>query len=448
MKKPFYSLGLGTLALMIFWSCTLEGIDSPRQAVLVDPLPVARSYYDLEKPKQGNLYGRIQSDLEVFPYWEGAKSYSDGKILIVPAHRKVKATYAQGYLRRLVFELNAGGEVIRGGILEMAGKDGDFLLENEGVLIEGFLSGLKSSQLTYLWSDFGSNPVDGIQANGQLVERSLDRLLNSRRGLENFSTENCTDWYWVYSIGGVVIYEEYSHTTCGSGSCDANSQDACLDDGTNGGGSDYVYIDNPCDIMKVLSENFGFKSKFQEMSNNTSLNFETGYLFSKNGVSYNFTYIQGLANDPEINFSISGPIDGFIHSHYTGTYSLFSGTDIKTMYEIYQLGMMNNPLSFTIGVASPQGNSYTVGIEDVSLFLSFSASNFSNQSSFNSLENFYQNNFTMYSLLGKSEVEARELAFLETFANSGLQLFKGNSDFSAFNRIIKNNNQVVSQNCH
>lgn len=112
MKKPFYSLGLGTLALMIFWSCTLEEIASTQQAVLVDPLPVARSYYDLEKPKQGNLYGRIQSDLEVFPYWEGAKSYSDGKILIVPAHRKVKATYAQGYLRRLVFELNAGGEVI------------------------------------------------------------------------------------------------------------------------------------------------------------------------------------------------------------------------------------------------------------------------------------------------------------------------------------------------
>nr|WP_287937943.1 hypothetical protein [Algoriphagus sp.] len=53
MKKPFYSLGLGTLALMIFWSCTLEEIASPQQAVLVDPLPVARSYYDLEKAQVG-----------------------------------------------------------------------------------------------------------------------------------------------------------------------------------------------------------------------------------------------------------------------------------------------------------------------------------------------------------------------------------------------------------
>lgn len=441
-------MGLGTLALMIFWSCTLEEIASPQQAVLVDPLPVARSYYDLEKPKQGNLYGRIQSNLEVFPYWEGAKSHSDGKILIVPAHRKVKATYAQGYLRRLVFELNAGGEVIRGGILEMAGKDGDFLLENEGVLIEGFLSGVKSSQLTYLWSDFGSRPLDAVQANGQTVERSLDRLLNSRRGLENFSTENCIDWYWVYSIGGVVVYEEYSHTTCGSGSCDTNSQDACLDDGTNGGGGEYVYIDNPCDIMKILSENFGFKEKMQEMSNNTGLNYETGYTYSKNGGSYSFNYIQGQPNNPQINFSLNSPIDGIIHSHYSGTLSLFSATDIQSIFLTYQAGMMNNPLSFTIGVATSQGDTYTVGIENLSDFLNFSNTNFGSQTSFQQLENFYENNFIMFTLLGKGEVEARELAFFETFNNSGLQLFKGNASFSNFNKIQKNNNTISHENCN
>jgi hypothetical protein len=70
MKTSFKSLGFGLLALMTFWSCTLEEIETPPHSVLVDPLPVARSYYDLEKPKQGNLYGRIQSDLDVFPYWK------------------------------------------------------------------------------------------------------------------------------------------------------------------------------------------------------------------------------------------------------------------------------------------------------------------------------------------------------------------------------------------
>ncbi|MCU0402620.1 MAG: hypothetical protein MUE75_16710 [Algoriphagus sp.] len=262
--------------------------------------------------------------------------------MIVPAHRKVKATYAQGYLRRLVFELNAGGEVIRGGILEMAGKDGDFLLENEGVLIEGFLSGVKSSQLTYLWSDFGSRPLDAVQANGQTVERSLDRLLNSRRGLENFSTENCTDWYWVYSVGGVVIYEEYSHTTCGSGSCDANSQDACLDDGTNGGGGDggIVYkieknVTNTCisgqvdkavdsqfknKITNLINSAFGQSEKFNilledmDLEDNTKDGI-TQVSFTDMAVTFTITLNSGVLKNSSQEYIMATVFHELLHAY-------------------------------------------------------------------------------------------------------------------------------------
>lgn len=109
---------------------------------------------------------------------------------------------------------------------------------------------------------------------------------------------------------------------------------------------------------------------------------------------------------------------------------------------------MNNPLSFTIGVATSQGDTYTVGIENLSDFLNFSNTNFSSQTSFQQLENFYENNFIMFTFLGKSEVEARELAFFETFNNSGLQLFKGNASFSNFNKIQKNNNTISHENCN
>jgi hypothetical protein len=65
----------------------------------------------------------------------------------------------------------------------------------------------------------------------------------------------------------VVVYEEYSHTTCGGGSCDGNTQDAYLDDGIgrNGGEDEVTYIDNPCDIMKILSENFEFNDQMDQM---------------------------------------------------------------------------------------------------------------------------------------------------------------------------------------
>lgn len=44
--------------------------------------------------------------------------------------------------------------MIRGGVLEMSTKEENLLLINEDILIEGFLNGIKSPKVTYLWSDF------------------------------------------------------------------------------------------------------------------------------------------------------------------------------------------------------------------------------------------------------------------------------------------------------
>jgi hypothetical protein len=81
--------------------------------------------------------------------------------------------------------------------------------------------------------------------------------------------------------------------------------------------------------------------------------------------------------------------------------------------------MMINLLSFTIGVATSQGNTYTVGIEDLTQVLNFASTNLSNEASFTSLEN-YCNNFQMFTILGKSEVKSGEFASLEAFKNFGL----------------------------
>lgn len=218
---------------------------------MADPLSKSKDYYNQEKTTQGSMYARIQAELEVYPYWESSKYLVDEQILIVAAHRKVQATYAHEYLRRIVFKFDASGQVIKGGVLEMSTKEENLLLINEDILIEGFLNGIKSPKVTYLWSDFASRLVDGLQANGLSVERSLDRFLQSNTDISNFNFENCIDWYWVYSNG----YEEYSHTTCGS-SCEGNTQDACLDDGQNGGvGGNGLETEEEEEIdMEVLSD--------------------------------------------------------------------------------------------------------------------------------------------------------------------------------------------------
>ena len=279
MNSLFKSIPLIGLLLFGLWSCSLEDVAPHKQVTFVDPLPLAKEFYEAEKPRQVNSSFRIQAEQEVFPFWEGAKSHADGRILIVPAHRKLQVRYEAGYLRRFVFELDDRGQVLRGGMLEFSGKDSKFLLQNEALLIEGFLLGVKSKDLTYLWSDFVARPLDGTQADGRVVALQREGGAKSRLDAEALRTEFCIDWYWVYSSNGVVVFEVYSHTTCGSASCDsarsANAQDACLDDGIGAGGDgeEVQIIKDPsfketvadCIYEKLLSIN-GFKdlaSKFE-----------------------------------------------------------------------------------------------------------------------------------------------------------------------------------------
>ncbi len=275
MNSLFKSILPIGLLLFGLWSCSLEDVTPHKQFNVVDPLPLAKEYYEAEKPRQVNSSFRIQAEQEVFPFWAGAKSHADGRILIVPAYRKLQVRYEAGYLRRFVFELDERGQVLRGGMLELAGKDTQFLLQNEELLVEGFLAGVKSKELTYLWSDFVARPLDGTQADGRVVALQREGGAKSRLDAETLRTEFCIDWYWVYSSNGVVVFEVYSHTTCGSASCDTNSQDACLDDGIGGGGDgekvqiikdpSFEETTSDCIYEKLLSIN-GFKalaSKFK-----------------------------------------------------------------------------------------------------------------------------------------------------------------------------------------
>ena len=158
----FFKFILGTgLVVISLWSCSLDDATPVLSINAVDPIPMAKEFYTQEKPKQVTSSFRIQTEQEIFPFWSGAKSHAGGRILIVPAYRKLQVRYEAGYLRRFVFELDERGQVIRGGMLELAGKDSKFLLQNEELLIEGFLAGVKSKDLTYLWSDFVARPLDG-----------------------------------------------------------------------------------------------------------------------------------------------------------------------------------------------------------------------------------------------------------------------------------------------
>lgn len=316
MNSLFKSIPPIGLLLFGLWSCSLEDATPPLPLSAVDPLPLAKEFYAQEKPKQVTSSFRIQTEQEFFPFWAGAKSHANGRILIVPAHRKLQVRYEAGYLRRFVFELDASGQVQRGGMLELSGKDSKILLQNEELLIEGFLAGVKSKDLTYLWSDFVARPLDGTQADGRVVTLQSEGGGKSRLDAQVLRTEFCIDWYWVYSSNGVVVFEVFSHTSCGSTACDADAQDACLDDGVGAGGDEgqIIYkiennVKSPCisgqvnkavdsqfknQITSLINSAFGESEKFDIILednnlNDNSLDGVTGISFTETVMTFTIT---------------------------------------------------------------------------------------------------------------------------------------------------------------
>ena len=360
MNSLFKSIPPVGLLLFGLWSCSLEDVAPHKQVNVVDPLPLAKEYYEAEKPKQTDPSFRIQTEQEVFPFWAGARSHAGGRILIVPAHRKLQVRYEAGYLRRFVFELDASGKVLRGGMLELAGKDSEFLLQNEELLIEGFLAGVKSKDLTYLWSDFVARPLDGTQADGRVVALQREGGGKSRLDAEALRTEFCIDWYWVYSRDGMVVFEVYSHTTCGSASCDsartANAQDACLDDGTGAGGDAVTKITNnvsePCmyeqvqksidldfknHITKLINEVFGESQEFNLEFENLNLDDDsddgiTATFFTSTKVTFMITLNDGALASASKEYIMATVFHELLHA-YLG-YLGYSPTSDSSQHQL------------------------------------------------------------------------------------------------------------------
>jgi len=107
-------------------------------------------------------------------------------------------------------------------------------------------------------------------------------------------------------------------------------------------------------------------------TNANTKNFETGYLMSGTPGNYSYTFQSGDPGDPFMNFTgITQTIDGYIHSHFNGTLSIFSPQDIRAIYLLHQAGKINGLATFTAGVVTSQGSAYLLKVDDVINFLSF-----------------------------------------------------------------------------
>lgn len=205
-------------------------------------------------------------------------------------------------------------------------------------------------------------------------------------------------------------------------------------------------VKDPCTQVNILANSAPFKGMMGILQGSTSNNYESGYTYIANADgTYTVSVFTGQPNTNSIAVSFLSPGDGFLHAHYIGGYPTFSPADIQQLYQIMQQGGMKNVSTFTAGVVTASGTSYLIKISDPTKFAAFGAANLGSNN-FNGFENNYIASQGIYNSNGNTT--SYELALLSVLQNSGLTLFKGDSSFSSWTPIIKQNNQVATTNCN
>jgi hypothetical protein len=421
------------------------------------------------------------------PHWDFAKvvRLKNKDVVSVPLKFKEGKKHKRGSLSKVIISKDTNGKM-KLEVLKAIGNSSYLKQSNNKIGFKDF-SGMVIRQ------DWNGNYLGGeYYVSGKPIAKLEKPVqLNNSSGRTNGVIYILVEVVWIQStyVNGELVSAKFLESTyyykvinTGSSYSDAYGTYYSWGDGGGGGGglgggggggscpngpyspdcnepipfdSGEVVVDieevrppDPCKQADLLETNDSFKAKMTELASKTNLNYETGFNLTNTATGYSYSPISGSANAAMISFNLTSPIDGFIHSHYTGTFSTFSGSDVKAIFDIYQNGLMNDPNTFTAGVVTSQGTSYTMMIENLSAFLNFSQLNLTG-SGFQAFEGSYDGLYDLYkNLFGKSEIEARELALLKALEGSGIKVFKGNSAFNDWKAVENHNNQVTNVNCN
>lgn len=204
---------------------------------------------------------------------------------------------------------------------------------------------------------------------------------------------------------------------------------------------------DPCANANSLAQNEDFRERFDLLKDKavTDSTKEAMYAYELSTNTYNFEESQDQGS---VSMEFNEKIDGAIHSHNKSGDPIFSLGDIAAIYNTYADGNMKNPATFTMGVVTPQGNSYILKIDNINTFVNWMQSHFNNQTNTDAWTNSYFGNKNNFISAGTPVVSAWEKAFLKAIEGSGLRMFKGNADFMQWKPVkVDAENKVVPNPC-
>ena len=203
--------------------------------------------------------------------------------------------------------------------------------------------------------------------------------------------------------------------------------------------------ETPCNQAQKLAKDAIFRAKFKDIKDSVSGNVERAYVFK---FSDN-TYLPRTGDANSVDPNITSPIDGFFHNHRTnvGHYATFDMDDVGVIYQTYKDGNIIDVNTFVAGIATQYGT-YILKIENISQFSTFGENKLKPANISTIWDDYISYISTAMFSWGYNQKEATEYALLKAIEGSGLMLFEGNSNFSNWQAIKKNNNTVVNTDCN
>jgi hypothetical protein len=230
---------------------------------------------------------------------------------------------------------------------------------------------------------------------------------------------------------------------------------------TNGGTYDYdtpvpcitsPFTDPaPCDSLILSMQNdttFISKFKFLNSASVLNLSYERG--FTVKNRSLELYYAQsGTAGTSFINWNVSEREEGYIHSHYRGLNSIFSGEDIVLLARVFLSGNAKDSANLFFGVTSYDGMPYLIKVGNVQQFREFAVKIVGVDGNDLVKQKKFIDEFTKVSTDNSDKNEKEFLKILKKFGNeNSTTLFRGNSDCNEWTRIkIDGFNDIISKQC-
>lgn len=207
----------------------------------------------------------------------------------------------------------------------------------------------------------------------------------------------------------------------------------------------------PCEKLSKIGKHTQVIEKMRELQTKTKENKEIGYILRSSSSEIVPHYIEGKVGEAKIEISLSGQIDGVIHSHYTGLLSVFSVSDIFALAAMYKNGNIRNVNSFVMGLVTDAETQYMMVIEDPEKFAKFANNLFNGDKIDKDIQDNYERVYQLiYKITPTNTPQLNENSFVNylRITGSGLKLMKGDKNMSNWKVLEKGSNgNLIEKKC-